>query len=366
VSTFDVKIRKLDRVDPHPNADRLELAVIGGYRSVVQKGTHKEGDLILYLQEDTVFRDLSIAEKLKVTTYLTGSAKNRVKAIRLRGALSQGIVVPLHAIEDTLASLGFGYYEFREGMDFAEELLVEKYEEPIPLNMTGRARQWPSFLPKYEVENVKRPESMELVKAAAEVHDDFVVTEKLHGTNVAFAWGPGLEDGEGIYVCSRNRALKEDEDNVYWRAAREYKIPEIVEQVLIDNRGHFDSTRLESFSIHGEIVGVQDLKYGCVNGEVKFYAFDIMYNGHFIDYDRFVHICHHYNIPRVPELFRGKFDYEKIAALVEGKTLVEGGHIREGGVCKQTVERMLPFSPRVVLKFVSEDYLTRKGGTELK
>jgi RNA ligase (TIGR02306 family) len=98
MSNFEVKIRKIERLDFHPNAERLEVVVIGGWQCVVQKSVHKVGDLILYVPEDTIFTDISIAEKLKVASYLTGKYKNRVKAVRLRGLLSQGIVLPFICI----------------------------------------------------------------------------------------------------------------------------------------------------------------------------------------------------------------------------------------------------------------------------
>jgi RNA ligase (TIGR02306 family) len=114
--------------------------------------------------------------------------------------------------------------------DIIAILKLAKYEEPIPLEMAGHVRRWPAFLAKYDVENVKRPESM----AAMVEGEEVVATEKLHGTNFTVAIGPGLEEGEEAFVCSRNNALKESDTNVYWRAVRKYDLITKLKTLLTD------------------------------------------------------------------------------------------------------------------------------------
>jgi RNA ligase (TIGR02306 family) len=355
MSTFDCKIRKITSVTPHPGADKLDLVQVGGYYAVCQKDTHKAGDLILYIQEDSLFTDMEIAKLLKVTDYLTGKDKNRVKAIRLRGRLSQGICISFDALDEVTSALGFGYYEHREGLDAAEHLKIVKYEEPIPIQMAGQVRSWPSFLPHYNIENVKRPESFVWLQEGEEV----VVTEKLHGTNVAIAIGPGLEEGEDAFVCSRNHALKEDVNNVYWRAVHQFGLIDILKDMK-DNDPYCPD---ETISLHGEIIGVQDLKYGLKNGEVAFRAFDIRCNGEFLNYEVFSSLCHHFNIPMVPELYRGPYNYDKINEVIQGKSTL-ADNIREGGVVKPIKERLTEYGDRVQVKFISDGYLLRKNGSE--
>jgi RNA ligase (TIGR02306 family) len=378
MSTFEIKTRTITQLDVHPNAERLELVVIGGYKAVVQKNIHRVGDTILYIPEDSVFADLSIAEKLGVAAYLTGKQKNRVKAIKLRGILSQGIVLPIESVLEVARVLGVSQSDMHyaggvlnlddsgefgppmcyivPGVDFAQFFKIEKYEEPIPIEMAGQVRRWPSFLPKFDIENIKRPESMAAMRDGEEV----VMTEKLHGTNMTVAVGPGLDEDERVYVCSRNNALKESDSNVYWRAVKLYGLDDDVLGMLTED---FDAV---SVSLHGEVYGVQDLKYGKVNGDIGFAAFDIMIDGKFINYDDFMRICNEYGIPTVPVIYRGPYDYETLYKAAHGKTLIAGvDHIREGGVVKPVVERTDDFAGRVSFKFVSEDYLTRKGGSEL-
>jgi RNA ligase (TIGR02306 family) len=344
---------------------------------VVQKGIHHVGAPIIYIPEDSVFTDIAVADHFGITPYLTGKYKNRVKAIRLRGVLSQGIVLPFTAFSgyvwDTCDPMEAHRQLFYvpEGRDYREFLKIEKYEEPIPIEMMGHVRAWPSFLNHYDVENIKRPESLLALVEAEEV----VATEKLHGTNMTIAIGPGLDEGEEVYVCSRRLAIRESELNVYWRAARKFDLINKVKQLharVIENELNFRclttlAARLDdvTVSIHGEVVGVQDLKYGHVNGDIGFYAFDIRINGEYVDADVFDALCSQLDIPRVPEVYRGPYSYDTCAKLATGKTTIGADHILEGVVVKPIRERYDNLAGRVQFKFISEDYLLRKGGTEL-
>ena len=90
MSSFAVTVEKA-RILPHPNADALELAQIGEYRAVVRKGEFPDGELVVYIQEQAIVPDNLLAE-LGLSGRLAGKDGNRVKAVRLRGELSQGIV----------------------------------------------------------------------------------------------------------------------------------------------------------------------------------------------------------------------------------------------------------------------------------
>lgn len=90
MSTLRVTAEQLT-VHEHPNADALELAQVGLYRAVVAKGAYRTGDFAVYIPEQAVLPDVLIAQ-LGLTGRLAGGAANRVKAVRLRGELSQGLV----------------------------------------------------------------------------------------------------------------------------------------------------------------------------------------------------------------------------------------------------------------------------------
>jgi RNA ligase (TIGR02306 family) len=88
MSTFAAAVRRLT-ILPHPDADALAIAQIGGYAAVVGKNQFRTGDLAVYIPETAVLPEGLIAE-LNLTGKLAGPDKNRVHPLRLRGILSQG------------------------------------------------------------------------------------------------------------------------------------------------------------------------------------------------------------------------------------------------------------------------------------
>ena len=166
MATFESRIHAL-RIEPHPNADRLELAAIGGFRCVVGKGSFTDGDLAAYIPEGAVCPDWLIAE-LGLEGKLAGSKRNRVKAVKLRGALSQGLVYP---VRDGMVR----GRPVSEGDTVTDLLELVKYEPPIPIAMQGEVRPVHGAT-LYDIENVKK------YPDALQDGEPVVVTEKLHGT----------------------------------------------------------------------------------------------------------------------------------------------------------------------------------------
>ena len=117
VLTYEAKIL------PHPNADKIELCQIGDYQSIVQKRTINDGDVVAYIPEASIVPD-ELLEQLGLTGKLSGKAKNRVKAIKLRKVLSQGLIYPM--------------LDRKPGEDVTEELGIIKYQPPVPQELKGR------------------------------------------------------------------------------------------------------------------------------------------------------------------------------------------------------------------------------------
>lgn len=390
MSTFEVNVVRLDDVQPHPNADKLDLAVIGGYRAVVQKDMHRAGDLVVYVPEETILTPLAL-QAFGFEGKLAGSQKNRVKAIRLRGELSQGLVLPLREVLVYLQHLAPSLDLVREveseeeiseihidwndllvanisdeqlgvfvGFNLAEPLGFTKYEEQIPIEMSGRIERRPEWFPRYsEIENIKK------FNRTFVEGEQVIVTEKLHGTN--FGAGVHRADYEtlgldAMKVSSRNNVLMRDDNNLYWRAALQSGLDKVLASILES------SPLTTSVVIFGEVIGhkVQDLGYGFLPGTIGFRWFDLMINGTYVNEDDAVAILYQQGIHglRVPILYRGPFSEAVIKDLTEG-TDFSGTHIREGVVIKPVVEREGGRKlGRVILKSINPDYLLRKGGTE--
>lgn len=187
---FRVMARRLV-IEPHENADALELARVDDYRAVVRKGEFKTGDLALYIPEAAIIPD-PIIKEMGLEGRLAGGSvgedgkklKNRVKAIRLRGALSQGLIYKPN-------------FELQEGRDYSHELGIEKWRPPVPQKMTGRAEPCPKLLSYTDIANIKR------YPDAFKEGEEVIATEKLHGTCSVI----GLIDDQ-ITVSSKGLAAK--------------------------------------------------------------------------------------------------------------------------------------------------------------
>lgn len=353
MSTLRVTAESLTILE-HPNADALELAQVGLYRAVVAKGAYRTGDFALYIPEQAVLPP-ELIEELGLTGKLAGGAANRVRAVRLRGELSQGIVCRPRAVADTdLASAA------AEGTDFAGELSITKWTPPVPTTMSGEVESAPELLPWVDIENIQRyPE----IFAAGE---PVVVTEKLHGSACLLTY---LADGERVHVSSKGfgakgLALKEDPRNLYWRAVRGHGVPAIAARLA----GKLGASRV---GIFGEVygAGVQDLAYGADGrGETLGYAvFDVSaeIDGQvrWLDAEELLDG----ELPLVPRLYAGPYDLARVLEAASGRETVSGRalHIREGVVIRSATDRYSPVvGGRAMAKAVSPAYLTRKGGTE--
>lgn len=343
MSTFRVEITRIDEVLPHPNADRLELVRIRGWKAVAAKGVHTTGDAVVYIPEDAVVPEPVLAA-LELTGKLAGKAHNRVKALRLRGELSQGLLMPMHVFH-ALAGPG----EPEPGTDVAEALGITKYEEPIPAHLAGRAVPWPRWMHKYtDIENVKN------FPGVLRDGEAVVITEKLHGACAAF----GMRRGEDeLFVASRNLCLARDEANAYWRVAVQAEIAGHLRALLAE-------TGAASATVYGEVLGVQDLKYGYVNGRLGLRWFDVAQDGGYEDHGGPAQgLLLARGLERVPLLYEGPFSEAVLAEHTDGGTTLGAGHVREGVVVRPAAERYDVDANlgRVILKSVSGDYLTRKG-----
>lgn len=339
MSVFDVKVRRIV-VSPHYNADALEVGTIDGYQFVVAKGMWQTGELGVYIPEQAIVPAELIAE-MGLEGRLTGKDQNRVKAVKLRGVLSQGLFykppdrpLPAHWVE---------------GLEVGAELGIIKYEPAIPDDFAGEVEAAPGgiFTSYTEIENIKK------WPGVLQDGESVVMTEKLHGTCVivGFADGKPVVSSKGL--AGRGMVLREKVGNVYWKIARKFELFEKVAALM----EHFNQPELLLF---GEGLGVQDLKYGLPKGRLGFRAFDLLVPGGYLDYAKFLEYCRFGEIPVVPELFEGPFGQETLLAHTRGQSTL-AQHIREGVVVKPLHERDDPGLGRVVLKSISEDYLLRKG-----
>jgi RNA ligase (TIGR02306 family) len=248
-------IRRIDAVAPIPNADTIEVARIGGWNVVVKKGDHQPGDLVVYCEVDSYLPERAEFEFLRKSCFRSAvdglRAGLRIKTVKLRGQVSQGIVFPL-------SILGDRPHECGEGDDVTERLDIIKYERPLTPQLRGQAAGYfPSWIPKTDEPRWQN------IGAAIDRNRQwqFDCTEKLDGSSMTVA-----VRGEESFVCSRNVWLKEDDDNAFCNLAREIG-------VLAAMRDYAAAREWEGLVLQGELIGpgIQGNRYQLTRHEWRIF-----------------------------------------------------------------------------------------------
>lgn len=194
---------------PIEGADRIELARVQGWQSVIKKGEYKVGDQVVFIPIDTILKPEDWNSFLWDKT--DPQKPIRVKTAKLRGTISQGIIFPLSVAELNGAKV--------EEDKLPEHLGVEKYEKPVPAQLRGQVKgNFPTHLvSKTDEDNLKS--NIAVLEELREA-DQVEATLKIDGTSATY-----IREVDGTFrVCSRNMELKDTEENVYWQMARKYNI----------------------------------------------------------------------------------------------------------------------------------------------
>lgn len=374
-------IRTIDSLEPIPEADRIEVAVVGGWRVVVQKGLYKAGDKAVYLEIDSwVPHALApfLTDPSHFPKVYEGVEGARLKTKKLRGVVSQGLLLPLDEVYAYLAKPYIAkeegvIFDFNEGDDLTERLGILKWERPIPATMGGIAKGYfPGFIPKTDQERLQnlKNDFYGVDYFVMDGNDQSVfdkdgdpirvyrpgwitdnayweISEKLDGTSCTFY----LKDGE-FGVCSRNLELKETEGNLYWSVARKLDI-----ENKLRNCGY------GNIAIQGEIIGpgIQDNRYGLSISQ--FYVFD-MYDidaKKYIDPLTRVQICAQLGLTHVPYWYSFLRDvvpdqnYESFITYADGPSMLNTKTNREGVVFKRCSGEHTSF------KVISNKFLLKTG-----
>src|ERR1700760_222447 len=139
MSSLIVEISKIEKIFPHPNAERLELAHVKGWQCVVPKGRYGAGDLVTYVPPDCVLPE-ALSDRLGITKYLS---KGRVRCARLRGEPSFGVIIDLENPDWTVGQDVAGFYG------------ITKYVPPIRAQVGDAEPPHPLFVSYTEIENMR-------------------------------------------------------------------------------------------------------------------------------------------------------------------------------------------------------------------
>ena len=240
-------IQRVIAIEPIEGADAIEKATVLGWSLVVKKNEFKIGDLVVYCEIDSILPEIDLFDFLKPRGM-------RIRTVRLRGQISQGICFPTSIVEH----FGLLTEDMIEGQDVTEALCVIKYEPPIPACLSGIVKgKFPSFIPKTDETRVQV-----LQKLLDKYKGTYCyITEKLDGSSATYY----LKDGE-FGVCSRNMELLESAENSFWKVARDLDIENKLRKLG------------KNVAIQGELVGegIQGNKLKLKGHTVYFFnAFDI-------------------------------------------------------------------------------------------
>ena len=298
-------IRRILSILPIENADAIELAQVDGWNVVIKKGEYKTGDQVVYLEVDSwVPHELApFLSKGKDPKEFNGVKGERLRTMKLRGALSQGLILPVSIL---IQDGGDGQeYPFIEGSDVTEILGIQKWERPIPAQLAGQVRgNFPINIPKTDQERVQ---NIPLDQYLRELYE---VTEKLHGSSCTFYLDL---DGE-FHVCSRNLDLKPDANNAYWKAAYMYDVEKRMRQL-----------DMVGYAIQGELCGegINGNNYGLT---LDFFVFDIFKVGvGYLKPALRVSIVEELRLKHVPVISQSIYlpsTKEEIISLAEGQSLL--------------------------------------------
>jgi len=257
-------IERISEIHPIPDADAIERAVIRGWSVVIRKGDHKVGELVVYCEIDSILPERPEFEFLRPRGF-------RIRTIKLRGQISQGIIFPLDVLKSVAGIVKGGPNSadlivssdetllLEPGTDVTGLLGITKYEPPIPACLAGLAKgAFPSHSIKTDEERVQN-----LVDLYEEYRTRYtwIATEKLDGSSTTYSI---VNDEFG--VSSRNLELKETEDNTFWKVARALNVEGKMRKYMADHG-------LNALTLQGELIGggIQKNKYHINGHTVRFF-----------------------------------------------------------------------------------------------
>jgi RNA ligase (TIGR02306 family) len=328
-------VQQIVDIQPIENADSIELVKILGWSVVTKKGQFKIGDPVVMFEIDSILPKTEDFEFLKDKHY-------KVKTSRMRGAISQGLCMPLSILPE-------GHYEL--GDDVTEILGVTKYEKPIPVQLRGRVRCPIHRLavPKTEEVRVQNiPDVLERHKGKV-----FYLTEKIDGANMNIY----LDPETGLHVCSRNVDLKQEtihprNGDSYWRYTLDHNLEEILKQLG------------GTVALQGELCGegIQGNKYKLKGLHYRVFNMWDMVNHVYLDYQVMVDAVETFGLGSeflVPSLGQLELNHtvDELVSMADGVSKLADGVPREGIVFRPVQETIDYKIGRLSWKAISKKFL---------
>jgi len=329
-------LRCINEILPIEGADNIELAKIDGWQCVVRKNDFKVGDIGVYFEIDSLLPTIEQFEFLKskgTKSNADGSVGYRIRTIKLRKTLSQGLLIKLDAFTLTCAILA--------GTDLTEIIGVKLYEPPMPANLRGQmAGLRPIFIKKTDQERLQN-----LPELFTDNAEEYEATEKLDGTSCTYFFNEGK-----FGLCSRNYELKEEDVTVYCEIAKQINIKEKLTNLN------------KNIGVQGEIVGEGINKNPYKLKGHHFYVFDIwdIDNRKYLEAPERIEIVKQLQLEHAPiiehvNIFEKCKDINSVLLYVNKKSLLEPSTTIEGVVFKP-----LKSTLHMSFKVINNEYLLKE------
>lgn len=221
-------VRRIEKIEPIEGADKIVKATVDGWQLVtaIDNG-FRPNDLVVYFEIDSFLPVEERYEFLRKSSFKSTTNLGdgfRLKTIKLRGTLSQGLIMPVEYDDETARFYIVGKdglaYPVEEGEDVTELLGVQLYEKPIPSNLAGKVRgNFPYMLRKTDQERFQNI----LKDLSYDLDSEWEVSLKLDGASMTV-----YQKASGSGVCSRNLDLEPTIDNLYWQVAEKLRMHEML------------------------------------------------------------------------------------------------------------------------------------------
>lgn len=298
-------------------ADAICAYKVRNWWVVDRKDKYTVGQKVVYYEIDSLLPIKEEFEFLRKTSYkkmVDGVEGFRLKTIKLRGQVSQGLITELPADVD--------HNSVEEDFDLTEILGVIKYDPPTPFSKSGDVRgSFPNFIPKTDEERIQniKPTVFNSWKNV-----ESYVTEKIDGSSITVYYNNGK-----FGVCSRNQELNLDPDNSYVKAAMDLNL-----EVKMTELG-------KNLAIQGELhgFGIQGNNYKKAGRDIAFFtAFNIDTQQR-LSFEEFMDITNKLGIITVPILndnftMSNSTTIEDIIGMADGDSNLHSNAKREGIVIR--------------------------------
>ena len=298
-------VRTISQITPIQGADRIELAVVDGWKCVIKKGEFAVGDRVVYCEIDSFLPIRDEFEFLRSSSFKRMDEREgfRLRTVRLRGQISQGLLLSTSILEQSPEL----------GDDVSDQLGIVKYEAPVPVQLAGDVvGPFPSSITKTDEERIQN-----LASDYESFHGkEFFVSEKMDGTSFT-----AFFDQE-FGVCGRNWQYAPSDTNLLWRMARSQAL----------------DTKLASLgrriAVQAELVGpgIQGNKYKLKKHRLFVFNIFDLDDFSYLEKDTVAELCESLELEQVPFIQRRSVpnSIDEILELAEGKSVINNETNREG------------------------------------